>query len=55
MKKDQMKMYGEISAEDLEQVSGGMTTVEINTVKLHKDISSLAVNNLQKVNNFDKH
>ena len=52
---DKMKKDEEITAEDLEQVSGGMTTVEINTVKLHKDISSLAVNNLQKVNNFDKH
>ena len=52
---DQMKKEEEISAEELEQVSGGMTTVEINTVKLHKDFSSLAVDNLQKVYNFDKH
>ncbi|MBL8416501.1 MAG: hypothetical protein JNM42_18920 [Propionivibrio sp.] len=53
MKKDQMKMYGEISAEDLEQVSGGMTKADINTVKLHKEFSSLPVDNLQKVNTLE--
>ncbi len=55
MEKDQMKKDEEISAEELEQVSGGMTKADINTVKLMKDFSSLAVDSLQKVNNFDKH
>ena len=53
MKKDQMKMYEEITAEDLEQVSGGMTKADINTVKLHKEFSSLPVDNLQKVNTLE--
>lgn len=53
MKKDQMKKDGEISADDLEQVSGGMTKADLNTVKLHKDFSSLAVDSLQKVNTLE--
>ena len=50
MEKDQMQKDGEISAEDLEQVSGGMTKADISAVKLHKELSSLPVDNLQKVN-----
>jgi hypothetical protein len=53
MKKDQMKKDGEISAEDLEQVSGGISNTDINTVKLHKEFSSLAFDNLQKVNTLE--
>lgn len=54
MENDQMKKDEEISDEELEQVSGGMTAVDVNTVKLHKGISSLAVDSLQKVSKFDK-
>ena len=53
MKKDQMKTDGEISAEDLEQVSGGIINTDINAVKLHKEIPSLAVGSLQKVNTLE--
>jgi hypothetical protein len=55
MEKDQMKKDEEISAEELEQVSGGMSKTDINTVKLfNKPILPSAIDNLQKVNNFVK-
>ncbi len=53
MVKDQMEKDEEISAEDLEQVSGGMAIADINTVKLHKEFPSLAVDKLQKVNTLE--
>jgi len=53
MKKDQMKKGGEISAEDLEQVSGGIINTDINAVKLHKEIPSLTVAGMQKVNTLE--
>lgn len=58
MNKDQMKKDGEISADELEQVSGGMTPADINAgkfykeYKYYKEISPLSIDILQNVKNI---
>lgn len=58
-----MKKDEEISAEELEQVSGGMTPANINAGKFYKEykeykvevVSPLSIDILQKVNTIADH
>lgn len=50
MEKDKPKKDEEISAQDLEQVSGGLTTPDLSAGKVFKEMPSIAVNEFPKIN-----
>jgi hypothetical protein len=53
MKNDQVKTSQEISAEDLEKISGGMTKTDLNAIRLQKEILPLPVEGLQNIKGLE--